>query len=268
MLENPENVAKINAIIEEIDGAYAEFAPLREKLAKLEAHRETLLKAAEASEEEAGKIREEMKDIMRATAGKPDRALLEKQASYRSALEMAEDYKTLAQETEAEEIEIRCQIHPGADRLKRAHDRLDRTFARLVLKEALAGIRQSLKIAYDFAVREYNSSNFTFRPHHVAMNDEEIIQEILSTEIWKATDLKGVTNETPDFIRNALKKRGDTIKTVTPAYKHVLGKRKAKAGRKTGALSTVARLRETARINEQVQFLEQARLHERKVYPL
>jgi hypothetical protein len=220
MLEKPENVAKVKAIIDEIDHAHAEFSLLRDEWKTLESHRDTLLKSAQAAEEEAGQVREEMKAIMHATLGKPDKALLGKQANHRSAIEMAADYQALADEAAEEAIALRVKMSEPAHRLESLRKRLSTTFARLVLEEAICGIMPSLKIAYDAARMKYNDPEFLPAARHALYTHKEVVDEILGKAIMDAFDTfksTPVQVELPDYILNALRKHSRGFIPFTPA---------------------------------------------------
>ncbi|MDR1935945.1 MAG: hypothetical protein LBS49_10285 [Candidatus Accumulibacter sp.] len=208
MLENPKNMATVAAIIEKIDSAHAEFSELSRELEKIKGHRDTLLKAAAAAEEEAENVREELKQVMHDTAGKPGKTLLGKQAEHRAALEMAEDYKALAEEASDEAVEIRVKMSSPARDLERSRRELETSFPRLVIREAIESIAPSLKIALDSMLHEYRRDDFSpFNPSFMFFKEHEIAESLLISEIRKAIDLKNTNNETPDYIKKALKKR-------------------------------------------------------------
>ncbi|GHU17789.1 hypothetical protein FACS189475_02180 [Betaproteobacteria bacterium] len=216
MLKNPENIAKVDAIAEEINKYYSEFSELRTALEKIESHRDTLLKAAEASKGEAENAHEELKQVMHATAGKPGKALMEKQAAHRAALEMAEDYKALAEEADKEAIEIRIQMSEPARNLEHSRRDLYKTFTRLVLEEAIGEIAQSLKIAYDAVYDEYRRPEFMPSARHVFFNEKEIIDDLLLESIRKVFRPEKISAELPDYIRDAMRKHTRGFKPFSP----------------------------------------------------
>ncbi|GHT95335.1 hypothetical protein AGMMS49545_18110 [Betaproteobacteria bacterium] len=218
MLKNPENMATVNAIIEKIDRTYAEAAPLREKLATLEAHRSSMLKAAEAAEGRAEDSRAEMRLIMLETLGAPSKALLEKQAQHRSEIEMAEDYRILAQKVEEEGKEIHCQISPFIRQLNNERRRLELTFPRLLLKETLDSVHERLGIVYNHAEKEYRRSEFDPVHHGIPahLNEKESIDCLFA--LWIKRDLRFGNDhvELPDYIRKAMQKEVRGIEVFSP----------------------------------------------------
>ena len=210
MLDQPENRAKVQAIIDEIERAHAGFSALRGDLARVEEHRDTLLKAADAAEREAEDAREELRALVRATLGNPGKALREKQAKHRAALETAEDYRALAREADEAATALRVEMSPLANGLERLHTELRKTFPRLVLAEAIDAIAPRLKIAHDAFGIEYHHSRNEYLPgYSPERSHEENILNFLLAEIGKQLSgglMTKVSAEVPGGIRAALRK--------------------------------------------------------------
>lgn len=206
MLDQPENRAKVRAIIDEIERAYAGFSALRDDLARVEEHRDTLLKAAGAAEREAEDAREELRALARATLGKPDKALSDQQRKHRAALETAEDYRALAREADEEATALRVEMSPFARTLKTRQQDLYKTFSRLVLAEAVDEIAPRLKIVRDALRAEYERPEFIPAARHVFASHEEILRDLLGAAIDQAFRPERVSAELPDYIRAALRK--------------------------------------------------------------
>lgn len=146
MIKNPQTQEALDALKLGLKQAYAEFQAAHATLANLERNATTLQSAAAAAEVDAQRIREELRDMLRQSMGKPGKPLHQKTAEQRAAIELSEEYAALAKDLTIEIERARLHLSPPAQKVIRLRQTLARTFANALIAEAITEIAPRLKL--------------------------------------------------------------------------------------------------------------------------
>lgn len=208
MIKSTQTQARIDEICLELKSHHAQFMQHRATLAKLEENLRSLRAAATAAEEEARQHREALRDLMRETAGKPDRKLRQKSADQRTALELSEDYASIAVEAETEIKRTIVAMSEPAARAVELRRRLRQTFAQALLDEAIEEIAPRLKLALEIQRQQEDSERFNERMRLHWGDADALVKSDLIRTISAVFDRSNAIASLPDDLGSVLETTG------------------------------------------------------------
>ncbi|WP_418648651.1 hypothetical protein ACNQFN_09375 [Thauera butanivorans] len=205
MLKTPEHQAKIDEIVTRLQTEYAEFDQQRKLLTNLEENRGSLRAASAAAEEEARQHRDELRDLLRETAGKPNRKMQQKAAEQRGAIELSEDYALIAAETDADIKRTLIQMSGPAQRVVELRKILLETFAQCLLVEVIEEIFTRLKVVFDIRLKLENADPFNHRVLAYQGDEKEMVKSDLLDTVSSMIGFTDPPAELPDDLDAVLK---------------------------------------------------------------
>lgn len=219
MIKNPQTQAQIDEICQQLKTHHAQFIQHQTTQTKLEENLRSLRAAAAAAEVEARQHREELRELMRETAGKPDRKLRQKSADQRSAIELSEDYASIAIEAETEIKRTMAAMSEPAARVVALRRRLLQTFAQSLLTEAIEEIAPRLKLAMNILHRQAGAPFNDRVLIHWGDADALVKSDLLKT-IAEVLDHSDAIASFPDAIGATLEATSvDGFKPLSPAQR-------------------------------------------------
>ncbi|NMG72284.1 hypothetical protein [Parazoarcus communis] len=206
MIKNPKTQETLDALKASLQQAYAEFQAARTTLATLEQNAATLRSAAAAAETDAGRIRGELRDLLRQSVGKPGKSLHQKSAEQRAAIELVEEYTALVADLKLETERARLKLTPPAEKVIRLRQTLARTFADALIGEAITEVAPRLQLGLLIQAQLEDGEFFNERIKTHWGDAKRLVHADLAKSI--ATALSAADTPTlmlPDDLREALK---------------------------------------------------------------
>lgn len=219
MIKSTQTQAQIDEIRLQLKSHHAQFLQHRATLTKLEENLRSLRAAATAAEQEARQHREALREMMRETAGKPDRKLRQKSADQRAAIELSEDYASIAVEAETEIKRTVVAMSEPAGRVVELRRLLLQTFAQALLDEAIEEIAPRLKLALEIQRRQAGEPFNDRVLLHWGDADELMKSDLLKT-IAEVLDHSDAIASIPDDLGSVLETTGvGDFKPLSPAQR-------------------------------------------------
>jgi ElaB/YqjD/DUF883 family membrane-anchored ribosome-binding protein len=243
MLNKPANQARVTTLIKELADYHTKGKPLVDRYHELSQNSATLKASADAAEADAQRLRGEVREMLSKLIGRPSKEMRAKSAEQRAAIEMAEDYRELAQDLEDDITLAHIDACLASEKMPYRRNRIVAAYGELLLEETLADIAPRLKAAMDniWGSDCYASdSDFTLI-QDVARARRESFNRYLCNAIYRATE-KAEAIPTPADITDALKAYPSTgLKTPT-TFTIVKTRREIEERHKAKEKSIAARL--------------------------
>jgi len=174
MLKQPKAQAILQTRIDDLAQQYNKAKPVVDHYQTLKQNALTLHAAAKAAEADAQRLRAETRTLLGQLMGRPSKEIRTKNAEQRAAIEMAEDYRDLAENLNDDIILAHIDAHRAAEGIPGARNNIVNAYTDLMLEEALREIAPRLK----YALRSIRDSRRYYSPEVLAYSkDPEGLRE-------------------------------------------------------------------------------------------
>jgi ElaB/YqjD/DUF883 family membrane-anchored ribosome-binding protein len=149
MLNKPANQARVTALVKDLADYHTKGKPLVDRYHELRQNSAALKASADAAEADARRLRGEIRELLNKLIGRPSKEMRAKSAEQRAAIELAEDYRELAQDLEDDIALAHIDACLASEDMPYRRNRIVAAYGELLLEETLADIAPRLKAAMD-----------------------------------------------------------------------------------------------------------------------